>query len=131
MLDFLHPGHTLVVTRIYRLAGSMKDLRDIVHELKTKGVALKSVPAPREEPSSIPPQLQGTAMPSCRSACASSMTPPSEAIYPIERSHYLLEPNAWELKGQNGIVLHVEFVASTIAACVLIQKIVPHIQALA
>jgi len=40
LLDFLHAGDTLVVTRIDRLACSLKDLQDIVHELKAKGVAL-------------------------------------------------------------------------------------------
>ena len=42
LLDFLHPGDTLVVTRIDRLARSVKDLQDIVHELKAKGVALRA-----------------------------------------------------------------------------------------
>ena len=37
LLDFVQPGDTLVVTRIDRLARSMKDLQDIVHELKAKG----------------------------------------------------------------------------------------------
>ena len=36
----------LVVTRIDRLARSMKDLQDIVHELKAKGVALKATDQP-------------------------------------------------------------------------------------
>ena len=36
LLDFMQPGDTLVVTRIDRLAGSMRDLQDIVHELKGK-----------------------------------------------------------------------------------------------
>jgi DNA invertase Pin-like site-specific DNA recombinase len=35
LLDFVQPGDTLIVTRIDRLARSMKDLQDIVHELKT------------------------------------------------------------------------------------------------
>ena len=34
LLDFVQPGDTLVVTRIDRLARSMKDLQDIVHELR-------------------------------------------------------------------------------------------------
>ncbi len=34
LLDVVQPGDTLVVTRIDRLARSMKDLQDIVHELK-------------------------------------------------------------------------------------------------
>ena len=42
LLDFLHPGDTLVVTRIDRLARSVRDLQDIVHELKGKGIALKA-----------------------------------------------------------------------------------------
>ena len=37
LLDFVHAGDTLVVTRIDRLARSMKDLQDIVHELKARG----------------------------------------------------------------------------------------------
>ena len=35
-----------MVTRIDRLARSMKDLQDIVHELKAKGVALKATEQP-------------------------------------------------------------------------------------
>lgn len=46
LLDFLRAGDTLVVTRIDRLAGSLKDLQDIVHELKAKGVALKATEHP-------------------------------------------------------------------------------------
>ena len=46
LLDFLHPGDTLVVTRIDRLAHSVKALQDIVHELKAKGVALKATEQP-------------------------------------------------------------------------------------
>jgi len=42
LLDFLHKGDTLVVTRIDRLARSVKDLQDLVHELRSKGVALKA-----------------------------------------------------------------------------------------
>ena len=42
LLDFLHNGDALVVTRIDRLARSVKDLQDIVHELRSKGVALKA-----------------------------------------------------------------------------------------
>jgi DNA invertase Pin-like site-specific DNA recombinase len=33
-LDFLRAGDTLVVTRIDRLARSLKDLQDIVHKLR-------------------------------------------------------------------------------------------------
>ena len=46
LLDLLRPGDALVVTRIDRLARSMKDLQDIVHELKTKGVALRATEQP-------------------------------------------------------------------------------------
>jgi DNA invertase Pin-like site-specific DNA recombinase len=46
LLDFLRAGDTLVVTRIDRLARSLKDLQDIVHELKLRGVALKATEQP-------------------------------------------------------------------------------------
>lgn len=46
LLDFLRAGDTLVITRIDRLARSLKDLQDIVHELKAKGVALKAIEQP-------------------------------------------------------------------------------------
>jgi DNA invertase Pin-like site-specific DNA recombinase len=46
LLDFLRPGDTLMVTRIDRLARSLRDLQDIVHELKAKGVALKATEQP-------------------------------------------------------------------------------------
>jgi DNA invertase Pin-like site-specific DNA recombinase len=46
LLDFVQPGDTLVVTRIDRLARSMKDLQDIVHELKEKRVSLKATEQP-------------------------------------------------------------------------------------
>lgn len=46
LLDFLRPGDTLMVTRIDRLARSLKDLQDIVHELKAKDVALKATEQP-------------------------------------------------------------------------------------
>src|SRR5271168_3455090 len=52
LLDFVQPGDTLVVTRIDRLARSMKDLQDIVHELKGRGVALRACLAAM--PSSCP-----------------------------------------------------------------------------
>jgi DNA invertase Pin-like site-specific DNA recombinase len=42
----VRPGDTLIVTRIDRLARSMKDLQDIVHELKTRGVALRATEQP-------------------------------------------------------------------------------------
>lgn len=46
LLDFLHAGDTLVVTRIDRLARSVKDLQNIVHELKARGVALRATEQP-------------------------------------------------------------------------------------
>ena len=46
LLEFLREGDTLVVTRIDRLARSVKDLQDIVHELKAKGVKLKATEQP-------------------------------------------------------------------------------------
>jgi DNA invertase Pin-like site-specific DNA recombinase len=46
LLEFLREGDTLVVTRIDRLARSVKDLQDIVHELKSKKVQLKATEQP-------------------------------------------------------------------------------------
>lgn len=46
LLQFLHPGDTLMVTRVDRLARSIKDLQDIVAELKVKGVALRATEQP-------------------------------------------------------------------------------------
>jgi DNA invertase Pin-like site-specific DNA recombinase len=46
LLDFLRHGDTLVVTRIDRLARSIKDLQDIVFTLKERGVTLKATEQP-------------------------------------------------------------------------------------
>ena len=46
LLAFLREGDTLVVTRVDRLARSVKDLQDIVHELKAKGITLKATEQP-------------------------------------------------------------------------------------
>ena len=46
LMDFLHKGNTLVVIRVDRLARSVKDLQDIVHELKAKGVTLRATEQP-------------------------------------------------------------------------------------
>jgi DNA invertase Pin-like site-specific DNA recombinase len=46
LLEFLRDGDTLVVTRIDRLARSLKDLQDIIHDLKNRGVALKATEQP-------------------------------------------------------------------------------------
>ena len=46
LLEFLRPGDTLVVTRVDRLARSIKDLQDIVYCLKERGVALRATEQP-------------------------------------------------------------------------------------
>ncbi len=46
ILDFSHPGETLVVTRIDRLARSLSDLQTIVHTLKAKGAHLAATEQP-------------------------------------------------------------------------------------
>lgn len=46
LLDFLRQGDTLMVTRIDRLARSLKDLQDIVHEVTAKGAKLKATEQP-------------------------------------------------------------------------------------
>jgi DNA invertase Pin-like site-specific DNA recombinase len=46
LLDFLRAGDALVVTRVDRLARSLKDLQDIVHELRARGVALRCTEQP-------------------------------------------------------------------------------------
>lgn len=46
LLDFVRAGDTLVVTRIDRLARSLRDLQNIVHELRAKGVALRATEQP-------------------------------------------------------------------------------------
>ncbi|GAA0755211.1 DNA invertase Pin-like site-specific DNA recombinase [Erythromicrobium ramosum] len=46
ILDFLHHGDTLVVTRIDRLARSVKDLEDIVETIRAKGAHLQATEQP-------------------------------------------------------------------------------------
>jgi DNA invertase Pin-like site-specific DNA recombinase len=46
LLGFLRAGDALVVTRVDRLARSLKDLQDIVHELEARGVALRCTEQP-------------------------------------------------------------------------------------
>ena len=46
LLEFLREGDQLVVTRIDRLARSIRDLQNIVHTLKDKGVVLKATEQP-------------------------------------------------------------------------------------
>jgi DNA invertase Pin-like site-specific DNA recombinase len=46
LLEFLRQGDTLVVTRVDRLARSIKDLQDIVYTLKARGVTLRATEQP-------------------------------------------------------------------------------------
>lgn len=46
LLELLRKEDTLVVTRIDRLARSLKDLQDIVHDLKTRGIYLEATEQP-------------------------------------------------------------------------------------
>lgn len=46
LLQFLRAGDTLMITRVDRLARSIKDLQDIVHELRAAGVTLKATEQP-------------------------------------------------------------------------------------
>ncbi len=46
ILDFIHPGEVLVVTRIDRLARSMHDLQTIVARIKDKGAHLAATEQP-------------------------------------------------------------------------------------
>jgi DNA invertase Pin-like site-specific DNA recombinase len=46
VLAFLQRGDTLCVTRIDRLARSMKDLQDIVHDLRARGIELQCTEQP-------------------------------------------------------------------------------------
>lgn len=46
LLDFLRKGDTLIVTRVDRLARSIKDLQDIVYALNLQGITLKATEQP-------------------------------------------------------------------------------------
>src|SRR5262245_61874420 len=46
LMDFLRDGDTLVVTRIDRLARSLRDLQNLVHERRERGVHLKCTEQP-------------------------------------------------------------------------------------
>jgi len=46
LLEFLRPGDTLMVTRVDRLARSIKDLQDIVYALNQQGVTLMATEQP-------------------------------------------------------------------------------------
>jgi len=45
-LNYLREGDTLIITRIDRLARSLRDLQNLVHELKCKGITLKAIEQP-------------------------------------------------------------------------------------
>lgn len=45
-LDYLREGDTLIVTRIDRLARSLRDLQNLVHDLKSNGIELKATEQP-------------------------------------------------------------------------------------
>ena len=45
-LNYLREGDTLVVTRIDRLARSLRDLQNLIHKLRLKGIALKAIEQP-------------------------------------------------------------------------------------
>ena len=46
LLQFLRKGDTLMVTRIDRLARSIKDLQDIVYDLRERGIDLRATEQP-------------------------------------------------------------------------------------
>ncbi len=46
LLDFVRAGDELVVTRVDRLARSIRDLQNLVHELDEKGVILRATEQP-------------------------------------------------------------------------------------
>jgi len=46
LLEFVREGDSLVVTRIDRLARSVRDLQDIVHHLRSRGVSLVATEQP-------------------------------------------------------------------------------------
>src|SRR5258707_5196107 len=46
ILDFLHAGDVLMVTRIDRLARSIGDLQDIVRQVRSRGASLKATEQP-------------------------------------------------------------------------------------
>lgn len=45
-LEYLREGDTLVITRIDRLARSLRDLQNLVHDLKNNGIEIKAVEQP-------------------------------------------------------------------------------------
>lgn len=53
LLEFLREGDELVITRIDRLARSVRDLQNIVHDLATKGVVLRATEQPIDTSTSV------------------------------------------------------------------------------
>jgi len=45
-LDYLREGDTLLITRIDRLARSLRDLQNLVYDLREKGIELKAIEQP-------------------------------------------------------------------------------------
>ena len=45
-ISYMRDGDTLVITRIDRLARSLRDLQNLVHELKARDIALKAIEQP-------------------------------------------------------------------------------------
>jgi DNA invertase Pin-like site-specific DNA recombinase len=46
LLALLEPGDTIVITRVDRLARSMRDLQNIAHDLKARGISLRATEQP-------------------------------------------------------------------------------------
>lgn len=46
LLDFMRPGDELVVTRIDRLSRSLRDLQNVVYELRAKGITVRATEQP-------------------------------------------------------------------------------------
>ena len=46
LLKFMRSGDTLMVTQVDRLARSIRDLQNIVHDLKARGITLKATEQP-------------------------------------------------------------------------------------
>jgi DNA invertase Pin-like site-specific DNA recombinase len=55
----MRPGDTLMVTRVDRLARSIRDLQNIVHDLKTRGIELKATEQPIDTAIDTPLCVQG------------------------------------------------------------------------
>ena len=75
ILDFIHAGETLVVTRIDRLARSLRDLQLIVDRLKAKGAHLSrpnnlSIPRP---PQARPSLTCSASLPNSRPICGGNV----------------------------------------------------------